>query len=263
MNDFWATILEFTARMTQQVGHQLLSDFGTVAAAEKQDGSLVTHSDQWADQTLREAIATQFPDHGVLSEEVEHIFPASNWCWVIDPIDGTTNFAQGIPLWAISLGLLYRGTPVFGFVYLPTLNQRFYGFWNAPDQDNGVFLNDRPIQVRLDAPGPNQFFSFCARSIKHYRHPFPCKIRMLGVASYNLLTVAAGITLGAIEATPKIWDIAGVWPILHAAGATWVALEGAATFPLSVGKDYGQQSFPTLVTSQADWADLFLRSIQT
>jgi myo-inositol-1(or 4)-monophosphatase len=52
---------------------------------------------------------------------------------------------------------------------------------------------------------------------------------MLGVASYNLLTVAAGITLGAVEATPKIWDIAGVWPILQAAGASWVALDNLST----------------------------------
>jgi myo-inositol-1(or 4)-monophosphatase len=188
---------------------------------------------------------------------------------VIDPIDGTTNFTQGIPLWAISLGLLYRGTPVFGFVYLPTLNQQFYGFWSAPEQDNGAFLNGQPIQVRLNAPDSNQFFSFCARSIKLYQLPFPCKIRMLGVASYNLLTVAAGITLGAVEATPKIWDIAGVWPILQAAGTTWIPLNGQmlgaqrSLFPLTPGNNYGQQTFPTLVVSQPQWAEVFLPFVKS
>jgi myo-inositol-1(or 4)-monophosphatase len=87
---------------------------------------------------------------------------------------------------------------------------------------------------------------------------------MLGSSCYNFLTVAAGITLGAVEATPKIWDIAGVWPIAQAAGATWVALEGRtlgaklSPFPLTVGKNYGAQSFPTLVVSQSQWAEQFL-----
>jgi myo-inositol-1(or 4)-monophosphatase len=262
MQNFWTHLLAFAQDMTTEVGTRLLQDYGRVQATEKNDGSLVTDSDQWADGEIRSAIARQFPEHGVLSEEVEHILPPTDWCWVIDPIDGTTNFTQGIPLWAISLGLLYKGTPVFGFVYLPTLNQSFYGFWSAPDRENGAFLNGRPIQVRLDAPGSNQFFSFCARSIQFYRHPFPCKIRMLGVASYNLLTVAAGITLGAVEATPKIWDIAGVWPILQAAGASWVALDSQSIFPLTVGKNYSQQVFPTLVVARSQWIETFLPFLQ-
>jgi myo-inositol-1(or 4)-monophosphatase len=147
---------------------------------------------------------------------------------------------------------------VFGCIYLPTLNQHFHGFWSAPNQANGAFLNDKPIQTRADAPGANQFFSFCARSIKYFRHPFPCKIRMLGSSCYNFLTVAAGITLGSVEATPKIWDIAGVWPIAQAAGATWVTLDGQTLFPLTVGKNYGQHAFPTLVVSRSQWVEQFL-----
>ncbi|NJM77031.1 MAG: inositol monophosphatase [Acaryochloridaceae cyanobacterium RU_4_10] len=262
MQNFWTHVLAFTQSITAEVGTRLLQDYGRVRATEKNDGSLVTESDQWADREIRDAIALQFPDHGVLSEEVEHILPPTDWCWVIDPIDGTTNFTQGIPLWAISLGLLYKGTPVFGFVYLPTLNQSFHGFWSAPDRDNGAFSNSHPIQVRQDPPGSNQFFSFCARSIQYYHHPFPCKIRMLGVASYNLLTVAAGITLGAVEATPKIWDIAGVWPILQAAGASWVALDDRPIFPLTVGKNYSQQVFPTLVVARSPWIETFLPFLQ-
>jgi myo-inositol-1(or 4)-monophosphatase len=258
MQAFWSAVVAFAKSTTTQVGAQLLKDFGQMQAQEKEDGSLVTPSDQWADLALREAIALQFPSHGVLSEEVAHVFPATDWCWVIDPIDGTTNFTQGIPIWAISLGLLYQGTPVFGCIYLPTLNQHFHGFWSAPDQTNGAFLNNKPIQSRVDAPGANQFFSFCARSIKYFRHPFPCKIRMLGSSCYNFLTVAAGITLGSVEATPKIWDIAGVWPIAQAAGATWVTLDGQTLFPLTVGKNYGQQAYPTLVVSRSQWVEQFL-----
>ncbi|WP_275949814.1 inositol monophosphatase family protein, partial [Vibrio cincinnatiensis] len=86
----------------------------SIPAQRNADGSLVTVDDLWSDQELRQRIAVQFPDHGVLTEENAHIFPANDWCWIVDPIDGTTNFARGIPIWGISLGLLYRGTPVFG-----------------------------------------------------------------------------------------------------------------------------------------------------
>ncbi|HEY9887094.1 MAG TPA: inositol monophosphatase family protein [Candidatus Obscuribacterales bacterium] len=255
MTTFWDEILTFAETQTTTVGERLLQVFGQAQAQEKADGSLVTEFDQWSDEHLRRAIQTAFPTHGVLSEETLHVFPAGDWCWVIDPIDGTTNFTQGIPLWAVSLGLLYRGTPVFGYVYVPTLRHRFYGYWPGASglaMPTGAFLNGAPIQVRGDGPGKNQFFSLCARSTAILQQPFPCKVRMLGVATYNLLIVAAGYALGAVEATPKVWDIAGIWPIVHAAGATWVPLDDRPPFPLTVGENYRDRPFPTLVLNRSD-----------
>ncbi|MDX2213243.1 MAG: inositol monophosphatase family protein [Oculatellaceae cyanobacterium bins.114] len=260
MTDFWTDILTFAETTTQRVGAQLLKDFGQAQASEKADGSLVTQSDQWADEELRGAIATIFPDHGVLSEEVAHIFPDTEWCWVIDPVDGTTNFARGLPIWGVSLGLLYRGTPVFGYVHLPPLRQSFHGFWYGESGltgPTGAFLDGQPIHASADAISPNHFFSLCARSIAALKQPFPCKIRMLGVATYNLLTVAAGATLGGVEATPKIWDIAAIWAITQAAGAVWHPLESEPIFPLKPGQDYGKRSFPTLVVSQPSLIPVF------
>lgn len=257
---FWTAILDFAETTTHRVGEQLLNDFGQVQAAEKSDGSLVTQSDQWADQELRTAIAQTFPLHGVLSEETEHVFPEQEWCWVIDPLDGTTNFARGLPLWGISLGLLYRGTPVFGYVHLPPLRQSFHGFWQGSSEltlPTGAFLNRKPIHASRDALTRNHFFNLCARSFSILKQPFPAKPRMLGVATYNLLTVAAGATLGGVEATPKIWDIAAVWAIVQAAGAVWYLIESEPIFPLQVGQDYSQRSFPTLVVSQEALLSVF------
>lgn len=266
MTDFWSTVLEFAETTTARVGTQLLADFGQVQASEKADGSLVTRSDQWADRELREAIASAFPQHGVLSEEVEHVFPANEWCWIIDPLDGTTNFARGIPLWGISLGLLYQGTPVFGYVHLPPIAQSFHGFWYGSSGLNGptgAFLNHRAIHTSDEAPSGNHFFNLCARSTSVLQQPVPCKIRMLGVATYNLLTVAAGIALGGVEATPKIWDIAAVWAIVQAAGGVWVPLETAPIFPLQVGQDYGQRPYPTLAVSRSELVAVFRPLVQS
>ncbi|KGF72883.1 inositol monophosphatase [Neosynechococcus sphagnicola sy1] len=266
MTDFWSAVLDFARGITTAVGIQLLTDFGQAQAIEKQDGSLVTQSDQWADLTLRSAISQRFPDHGVLSEEVEHIFPTTEWCWVIDPLDGTTNFARGIPLWGISLGLLYRGTPVFGYVHFPPLQQSFHGFWSGESGltgPTGAFLNQKPIHSSTDALTKNHFFNLCARSISVLQQPFPCKIRMLGVASYNFLLVAAGATLGGVEATPKIWDLAGAWPIAQAAGATWVPLQSEPLFPLQPDLDYGDRSLPTLVVSRGELVPIFCPLVQS
>jgi myo-inositol-1(or 4)-monophosphatase len=258
--DFWPTVLTFAEATTAQVGQKLLADFGQVQADVKADGSLVTRCDRWADDTLRAAIREQFPSHGVLSEEVEHRFPDTDWCWIIDPIDGTTNFTRGIPVWGISLGLLYRGVPVFGYVAIPPLGQSFYGYWpgeSGLEMPSGAYCNGRPIHTSGAAPDKNQFFSLCARSTSVLAHPFPCKIRMLGSAAYNLLMVGAGWAIGAVEATPKIWDIAAVWAIVQAAGATWIALDDSNPFPLTVGQDYAATPYPTLVTAQATWVPTF------
>lgn len=267
MTDFWTTILDFASSTTARVGTQLLKNFGQVQASQKADGSLVTQADKWADQEIQDAIASTFPSHGILSEEGKQIFPGTEWCWVVDPLDGTTNFTRGIPIWAISLGLLYQGTPVFGYVYLPPLAQVFHGYWysgaelsrgvvskSLPEQ--GAFLNHHPIHTSADSPSNNHFFSLCARSLRVVQQGSPCKIRMLGVASYNLITVATGATLGSVEATPKIWDIAGAWVIVQAAGGAWVPLH-SPVFPLSPGQDYSSRSYPTLVVSRPELVPVF------
>ena len=261
MNDFSRDILNFAKTTTEKVGSQLMVDFGQVQASQKADGSLVTQSDHWADETIRDAIASHFPSHGILSEEGQHQFPDTEWCWIIDPLDGTTNFTRGIPIWGISLGLLYQGTPVFGYVHFPPIGQTFHGFWEAESGiaglENGAFLNGSPIHSSADSPSNNHFFNICSRSASLLQQSLPCKIRMLGVASYNFLTIASGAALGGIEATPKIWDIAGAWVIVQAAGGVWVPLDSTAIFPLNVGENYGSRALPTLVASSPEVVSVF------
>lgn len=255
INPFWQEVRQFSQQITQTVGQQLVQDFGRLTPERKLDGTLVTQADQWADRTITQAIQTTFPHHGVLSEETQHIFPDQSWCWIVDPIDGTTNFTRGIPIWGISLGLLYQGTPVFGFVYFPQIQQAFEGYWYGKSGltgPTGAYLNQQAIHTSQDSPSKNHLFNLCARSTSVLKNPFPCKIRMIGVASYNILLVAAGAALGGVEATPKIWDIAGAWVILQAAGGYFVSLDAEDIFPLEVGKNYQNVSFPCLTVSRQE-----------
>lgn len=255
MTDFWEQVLDFCQTTTKQVGNKLIEDFGKLKADQKEDGSLVTLADRWSDGEIRAAIAYAFPDHGVLTEETTHIFPDKDWCWIVDPIDGTTNFTRGVPIWAISLGLLYKGTPVFGFVYLPQLQHSFHGHWYGESGltgPTGAYLNNEAIYTSCDAPSKSHIFNLCARSIQILQKPFPCKIRMIGVASYNILLVAAGAALGGVEATPKIWDIAAVWVIVQAAGGKFISLNSGSIFPLQIGNNYSKVSYPSLVVAREE-----------
>ena len=269
MEDFWNSVLQFAETTTETVGNQLIKDFGKLQATHKEDGSLVTQADKWADLKIIKAIAATFPQHGVLSEETEQVLPDKDWCWVVDPIDGTTNFTRGVPIWGISLGLLYRGTPIFGFVRLPQLNQSFYGYWYGDSgltgPISGAYLNHSPIHTSPDNPTNSHLFNICARSTAIFKQPFgfaqgkpfPCKIRAIGVATYNTLLVACGAAIGGVEATPKIWDIAAVWAIIQAAGGVFISLESEPIFPLEIGKNYANRPFPSLVLSRPELVPRF------
>ncbi|WP_413163396.1 inositol monophosphatase family protein [Capilliphycus salinus ALCB114379] len=264
MTNFWETVLNFAQTTTTEVGQQLMINWGSVQASEKSDGSLVTQSDHWADQEIRTRIGRTFGDHGILSEEGDHLFPETDWCWIIDPVDGTTNYTRGLPIWGILMGLLYRGSPVFGYVYLPPLNQSFHGFWlqnSGLTGPNGAFSNQHPIRASLDDPSSHHFFNVCSRSTPIIPD-IPCKIRLLGMAAYNFLMVASGVAIGGVEATPKVWDLAAVWPIIQAAGAVWTPLNPDPIFPLEPGKNYGDRSIPMLVVSQKKWVSLFQPLVQ-
>eukprot|EP00457_Paulinella_chromatophora_P004582 gb/GEZN01004594.1/.p1 GENE.gb/GEZN01004594.1/~~gb/GEZN01004594.1/.p1 ORF type:complete len:497 (-),score=52.82 gb/GEZN01004594.1/:415-1905(-) len=264
--DFWPQVLAFAESATHSVGDHILA--GTsVKAQDKADGSVVTQFDIWADGELRGLVLKTFPDHGVLSEEGDHVLPATDFAWIIDPIDGTTNFALGLPIWGISMGLLYKGTPVFGYVHMPPLHQSFYGYWPGDSglsmPPAGAFLNGQPMHSSKAPLTGNQFFNLCARSAVVLQQKIPAKPRMLGSTIYSFLTVAGGISLAAVEATPKIWDIAALYVIVHASGAVFYPLrEPGPIFPLTVGQDYSKRNFPTLIVARPDLLPTFLPLVE-
>ncbi|NCO75636.1 MAG: inositol monophosphatase [Cyanobacteria bacterium] len=257
---FWQEVYNFCWQITHRIGEKLLEDFAKLEATRKSDGSLVTEADKWADSEFRKAIRQCFPTHGILTEETEHILPYTDWCWVIDPIDGTTNFTRGIPIWGISIGLLYQGIPVFGFVHFPQIQQTYHGYFcenTHLSSPKGAYLNNTRIYTSHDQPSFNHVFMLCNRSLDILQHNLPCKIRITGVTSYDIISVACGATLGVIEASPKIWDIAGAYPILRAAGGNLVHLEQKVSFPLTKGLNYGEVSFPCLAVARDNLIPIF------
>ena len=178
------------------VSQRQLKDFGNISASNKSDGSLITSCDLWSDKTIVDGLSSIAPNEGVLSEEGGKLIPHSNAYWIVDPLDGTTNFAAGIPYWSISVARFVEGRPQSSFLIIPTLNKKFVSI-----KGKGVWLNNNKIDTHQNNR-KSDCVSLCSRSIKILqKNPnsiFPGKIRLLGVSSLNLTSVAMGQTFGAI-----------------------------------------------------------------
>ena len=245
------------------ISERQLQDFGNITASNKADGSLITSCDIWSDQTIVEGLSKISPNEGVLSEEGDKVVPKNDAYWVVDPLDGTTNFAAGIPYWSISVARFVEGRPQASFLIIPTLKKRFLAL-----RGEGVWINDKKI-IRENNDQRSQCVSLCSRSIKILqKRPneiFPGKIRLLGVSSLNLTSVAMGQTFGAIESTPKIWDIAAAWLILEELNCIidWLDINPAN---LTAGMDLTNINFPLIagrtknnISDLKEWGNLIIK----
>ena len=236
--------LESLGALLDQVADRQRQDFGQLDSEAKADGSLITACDRWSDAMLVDGLASLYPGEGVLSEEGSQRVPGTEAFWVVDPLDGTTNFAAGIPYWAISIARFEAGVPVLAVLDVPPLRQRIVAIRGGGAWRKGKRL--QPPSARSAVAG---CASLCSRSIgvlqKLPHQRFPGKIRLLGVASLNLVSVAMGQTVSALEATPKIWDLAAAWLVLEELGCPirWLDRDPADLRP---GQDLAQADFPVL-----------------
>ena len=244
------------------VSERQLKDFGNISASNKDDGSLITSCDLWSDKTIVDGLASIAPGEGVLSEEGGKFIPSTKAYWVVDPLDGTTNFAAGIPYWSISVARFVDGRPQTSFLIIPTLKKNFLSV-----KGKGVWLNNQKINPNQNNH-QSECVSLCSRSIKILqKNPnsvFPGKIRLLGVSSLNLTSVAMGQTFGAIESTPKIWDIAAAWLLLEELDCS---IEWLETDPLNLvsGQNLSDVNFPLIACRSLEkneilkpWGNLLL-----
>ena len=239
-------------QLIDRVRSRQLQDFGQIASDVKPDGTLITECDRWSDAEIVDGLSLIAPGEGVLSEEGSQRVPSSRAYWVVDPLDGTTNFAAGIPCWAISIARFVDGRPSEVFLDVPALNQRFVAL-----RGRGATRNNEPLSPETRSSVTSGCISLCSRSIRVLQRkpdqPFPGKIRLFGVASLDLVSVALGQTVAALEATPKLWDLAAAWLVLDELGCPirWLESDPAQ---LQSGQDVSQLGFPMLAASS--WSQL-------
>lgn len=254
--------LKFATQLAQQTGKLLLelySPFGTPASL-KEDQTIVTDADTAADRLIRQAIREGFPKDRVISEEINPSLRSESnstvtqeknrnldekAVWVIDPLDGTTNFSLGLHYWGISIARILGGYPEIATIYFPLINELY-----TAQKGKGAFLNsDRIYAKQPQKSHQSTFFSCCSRTHKYYDVRVRYKTRILGSAAYDLCTVARGVSVLGFEATPKIWDIAASWLIVEEAGGVVETYDGSKPFPLETEFDFNRQVYPTLAAA--------------
>jgi myo-inositol-1(or 4)-monophosphatase len=215
-------------------GDFMMARFGRAVRIDKKGTiDLVTEVDVAVEQRFREMVSARFPGHAVLAEEMggSDLVP-SGACWIFDPIDGTTNFAHGLPIFCSSLALEIDGIPEVAAVYDPTRRELF-----TAERGGGAFLNGQPIHVSpaerlVDAMLVTGFPYDVHRRVEEIVGLFGAfvgrarAVRRLGSAAIDLCYVAAGRMDGFWESDLKPWDIAGGALLVEEAGGRITGLAG-------------------------------------
>ncbi|MBI5286745.1 MAG: inositol monophosphatase [Deltaproteobacteria bacterium] len=208
-----------------KAGQILKQNLGKAHRIEfKGEVDIVTDMDRQAERLIIDTLKEAFPSHGILTEEMDEVESSSNYRWVIDPLDGTTNYAHGFPIFCVSIALEERGDVVLGVIYNPMLDELFIA-----EKGKGATLNDNRIQVSetseltrsLLATGfPYDIRTSPDNNLENFAN-FAVRaqaIRRAGSAALDLAYVACGRFDGFWELKLKPWDVAAGGLMIKEAG---------------------------------------------
>jgi myo-inositol-1(or 4)-monophosphatase len=220
--------LNVMMKTARKVGRALLKDFTEVEQLQvsaKGPGDFVSRADKRAEETIRNELMAARPSYGFLGEEgtvIEGEDPTRRW--IVDPLDGTTNFLHGLPHWAVSIGLEHKGQIVAGVIYDPVKDEMFYA-----EKGEGAWLNESRLRVSARHKMIESIFAtglpFGGRAdlpetLKDLARLLPAcaGVRRFGSAALDLAYVAAGRYDGFWERRLNAWDMAAGLVIVREAG---------------------------------------------
>ena len=226
------------ARAAGAIINRAALDVESVRVSQKQVNDFVTEVDQAAEQIIIETLLTAYPGHGILAEESgsTHGAQDSDYIWIIDPLDGTTNFIHGFPVYCVSIALAVKGKVEQAVIYDPSRNDLF-----TATKGRGAYMNDRRIRVskrtRLEECLISTGFPFRpGDNFKNYLNMMAdvmqrtAGMRRPGAAALDLAYVAAGFTDGFFETGLKPWDVAAGSLLVTEAGGLIGNFTGEADF---------------------------------
>lgn len=225
--------LEVAITAAKEAGAIQMNHFGQVQSITyKGEFDPVTEVDRLSDLAIQKTIRQTFPDHDLLTEESPFREKGSTWRWIIDPLDGTTNYARGFPFFSISIGLEKEGEVILGVVYIPVLDELFVG-----RKGEGAFLNGKRITVSQTDQLKRSFlatgFPYDVQErpedyLRYFRQFIrqTFAIRRPGSAAIDLCYVAAGRFDGFWELKLQPWDVAASNLIVSEAGGRISNAEG-------------------------------------
>lgn len=200
--------LKFVKNLLGEASKISLRSFRATQAWNKDDGSLVTHTDYEIQKLIRGEIIQRFPDDGLIAEERNYIKKAkkNNNYWVVDPIDGTASYINGLSTWGISIAILKDLQPFAGYFYMPVTRDFFY-----IEDGSRVFLNGLPVQMRL-SQRLNRESLLLTQSKLHregifLKSSYPGRVQGYGSTVTHLCYLASGMADAVLIRRAKIWDL--------------------------------------------------------
>lgn len=190
----------------------------------------VSEVDHRVEKLIRAKLDDKFPEHDILGEEIaDATGRENNFIWAIDPIDGTTNFINGFPLFAASIGVLYRGRPIAGAVWCSVSHALYAGIYHAR-LGGDLCFDGEPMRNRLN---PDIRRRLAGEPDAVPDGSLPWDIRKTGSAAIECAFVAAGLLRVARFERPNIWDVAGGIALVQAAGGVVETYNSRAWSPLT------------------------------
>jgi myo-inositol-1(or 4)-monophosphatase len=249
-------MLETAIVAARLAGQRAMEEIKFLKVSIKNDNELVTQADARCQQIIVDRIKETYPDHGFLAEETSEgkIFkqpPRASepiW-WVIDPIDGTNNFAHGMLLFTISIAVMYQGEPIVGVVFEPATDSMFTAVKDGEAQLNGRRINasqesmDKFASIGLDSHFDDGVPQWTREIIRQSR------FRNLGTTALQLAYVAKGSLAATIVNCPKVWDIAAGLLIAQIAGAIASDWKGGKIFPIDL-ENYKGEELPVVAANK-------------
>jgi myo-inositol-1(or 4)-monophosphatase len=227
-------MLDFAIGLAREAGHLLRDRLGSrIDITHKGSIDIVTDVDLASEQLIRDRIATHYPNHEVLAEEGGLAESRSDYRWVVDPLDGTTNYAHGFPVFCVSIALEHRGETIVGVVYDPMREELF-----AAERGGGAALNNRPIRVSatgdilqslLSTGFPYDIKTSNLTNLDHWANfaMHAQALRRIGSAALDLCYVACGRFDGFWELSLNPWDMAAGALIVVEAGGRITDFQGS------------------------------------
>jgi histidinol phosphatase-like enzyme (inositol monophosphatase family) len=212
-----------------------------IQARDKGRGGIfdpVTEADHAAEAAMRRLIQATFPDHGIIGEEFAPVHGEAEYVWVLDPIDGTSSFISGLPVWGTLIGLLHHSRPVYGMMVQPFTQERFYGdgkgaTWRGPLL--GRQMTERKLVTRrcsdlaaatLMTTSPLLYS--CDKLEAFHRVERKVRLSRYGGDCYAFAMLASGQVDCVIESNLKPYDIVALVPIIEGAGGIVTAWDGSS-----------------------------------